>query len=230
MSSLPAEMVDDVLAVGRALVTKLHERKSYDQYRSRLWGAMVRLFNGGKGASFESSFLRSIDAQLTQAWNEGADSVGVAPDEMTRDDTDVLRAIIDNETAFISGVQGDIRADADAGMAREDFDSKYGARVDLWANRYNETVNRARMVFGKKQRFEWQLGATEEHCSTCNALDGIIAFGYEWEEARFHPQMPPNDLLECHGWRCDCSLVPTSSRRTARALDKLLTIATSAHL
>lgn len=204
--------------------------KTYDQYRARLWGAMVRLFNGGRGSNFDGSFARSIDQQLTQAWNDGGDDMGVAPDEMTPEDIHILDGIIRNENDFITRIGGEIRADADAGMTREDFDKKYQARLDLWANRFNETVNRAHIVFGGKQKLQWKLGATEQHCSTCAKLDGIVAYATEWDQARFQPQAPPNPLLECEGWRCDCTLTPTTARRTGRALDRLTQIATSAHL
>lgn len=204
--------------------------KTYDEYRSRLWRAMLRLYNGGRDASFLATFARTIDQQLTQAWNNGADEVGVAPDEMTRADIEILNAIIANENDFITRIAGEIQSDRDDGMTREDFEKKYGARVDLWANRYNETVNRAKMQFGSKQKFVWELGATEEHCQTCSKLNGIVAFGHEWESTGFHPQMPPNPKLECEGWRCDCSLTPTNKRRTARAIDRLTQIATEPHL
>jgi len=214
------QVVAQVLARLNAAI----ERKTLEQYRSRLWGACVRLFNGGRDAAFEASFIRSIDKQLTEAWNEGADSIGVEPDEYTEADITIRDAIINNETEFINGLMNDIQAAKDDGMTREQFDKQFGARVDLWANRYNETVNRARMQMGSKQRFVWRLGQTEEHCETCSKLNGIVAFGYEWDEARIHPQMPPNDALECAGWRCDCSLEPTTRRRTGRALDRLIEI------
>lgn len=225
--------MSDLRAVLTRVIPVLEEwmaRKSYDQYRDRLWRAMVRLFNGGRGATFDGSFARSIDQQLTVAWNEGADDVGVAPDEMTREDMDILDGIIRNENDFINRIAGEIQVDAAAGMTREDFDRQYGNRADLWANRWNETVNRARIVFGGKKKLQWKLGATEKHCQTCNSLNGIVAYATEWDEARFQPQAPPNPLLECEGWRCGCTLMPTTARRTARALDRLLTIATASHL
>jgi hypothetical protein len=222
---IPDAIILDLGIVVRDLVARLHERKTLEQYRARLWGACVRLFNGGRDAAFEASFIRSIDQQLTQAWNDGAESVGVDPDEMTEADITILNAIIDNETEFISGLAGDI-ADAKAGgMTREQFDKQFGARVDLWSNRWNETVNRARMQMGSKDRFMWRLGSTEDHCPECNDLNGITAFGYEFEEARIHPQMPVNELLTCQGWRCGCSLEPTTRRRTGRAFDRLTEIA-----
>lgn len=225
--NLTPQLTEDITEVVKAYMAQLETRKSYEKYRSRLWGAMTRLYNGGRDANFVSTFVRSIDVQLTEAWDKGAEDVGVQRDEQTEADRIVLTAIIDNETQFIERIMGEIADDRDAGMTREDFDKKYGARVDLWANRYTETVNRARMQLGTKARLEWVLGATEEHCETCAKLNGIIAFGIEWDQARLHPQMPPNEMLECSGWRCDCSLVPTQKRRTARALDRLTQIATA---
>lgn len=198
--------------------------KTIGEFRSRLWQAVLRLFHGGSEANFIASFARSIDRDLTEAWNEGGRSVGVDPDEMTADDLIILDSIISNENDFILNLTGDIEAARQEELDEEKFTSKFGARVDLWANRYTETANRARMHFGAQARFQWQLGKTEDHCATCARLNGIIAFGREWEQARLHPQMPPNPLLECGGWRCDCRFKPTKAKRTARALSTLLNI------
>ena len=199
--------------------------KTYNEFRSILWRACVRLYNGGKDANFTASFARSIDQQLTEAWNVGAADVGVQPEDMTPDDMQVLEGIINNENDFIDGIAGDIQADKDAGMTREDFDSQYGNRVDLWANRYTEVVNTARVHFGGKQRLQWHLGATEKHCPECEQLDGIVAWATEWEQADIHPQDPPNRHLTCGGWQCDCRLEPTTARRTPRAFDRITEIA-----
>jgi hypothetical protein len=208
-----------------AIAAWLAAYKTYDQYRSRLWSAAEELFNGGKGRAFSKDFTRAIYNQLNEAWVFGAADIGVDPDEMTDADITVRDAIINNETDFIHRLAGDIADARDAGMTPEQFDKQFGSRIDLWANRYNETINRAHMQMGSKQRFVWRLGNREEHCPECNSLDGITAFGYEFEEARIHPQMPKNELLTCQGWNCGCSLEPTTNRRTGRALDRLTQIA-----
>lgn len=226
------EALDDLALWGMVSV------KTITQFRAKLWTAVKRLWNGGSDSAFVANFARNIDDQLTQAWDEGADSVGVAPDEMTPDDLQILNAIIDNENQFILRLAGDIQADREGGMKEEAFESKYGARVNLWANRYNEVVNRARIVFGEKQRFEWVEGPTEDKCGFCSALNGIVAFGYEWEEARCHPQMPPNAALTgehngkkgCEGWGCQCQFKPTKKRRTPRAFDRITHIVVGAKL
>lgn len=229
-------MIEPRAALKAALETALPvlaeyvEAKTLAAYRARLWSAMLRLFAGGRDAAFEATFIRAIDQQLTEAWNKGGREVGVDPDEMTKDDIAILEAIINNETEFINRLAGDIDAARTAGMTREQFDRQFGARVDLWANRYTETINRARVQMGSKARLEWVIGNTKEKCDICPQLAGIVAFGFEWDESRFHPQMPPNPTLPtekggCGGWNCRCQLVPTKKRRTPRALDKLIDLA-----
>jgi hypothetical protein len=199
--------------------------KTYAEYRSRLWEAARRLFEGGGGGNFTATFARSIDLQLGQAWEEGADSIGVAPEDFTDRDRKVLDGILSNENDFILGIANDIRAAADAGMDPDQFERQFGNRVNVWANRYNDVINQAVLYFGKKERFEWVLGDTEEHCSTCPRLTGIVAWGDEWSRAGLHPQRPPNGKLECGGWNCRCMLNPTKKRRTYGALKKLQAIA-----
>jgi hypothetical protein len=235
-----ADIARDI--VTRAILEELSARidavKTYDEYRSRLWRACQRLFKGGKERYFPGSFSRSIDQQLSEAWNEGANSVGVSPDDMTDDDLTILEGIINNENDYIDGIAGDIVTDRDAGMKPEDFESQYGSRVDIWAQRYVEVTNTARMHFGGKQKLKWNLGATEKHCPFCRKLNGIVAWATEWEQVDIHPQDPPNRHLSgeingekgCKGWKCDCTLDPTDERRTPKAIDRLTEIAMMGNL
>jgi len=228
---------DVQLRILQALFVEMEKRtgglKTYDVYRTRLWRAVMRLFGGGKERNFDGTFARSIDQQLTEAWNTGANEVGVAPEDMTASDIEFLQRIIENENDFITRIGDEIVADRDGGMTAEDFDAKYNARVDLWANRYTEVVNMARVRFGGKQRLEWQLGATEDHCGICQKLNGIVAFADEWAQFGIYPQNPPNQMLSvavngkpgCKGWRCDCECKPTNKRRSIRARDRLAEIA-----
>ena len=73
-----------------------------------------------------------------------------------------------------------------------------------------------------------EMGATEEHCATCAALDGLVAYAVDWERSGVKPQNPPNGALECGGWRCDCSLVPTKERATNNAFDEIVDRVTAA--
>ena len=135
--------------------------KTVGEYRARLLGAVENLIEGG-GAGFVSTFARTIDVQLTEAWNKGADAVGVGPDEQTERDHKVLTEIIANENKFITGLAEEIRGDKELGMDPDRLLSKYTARVNVWANRYLDTTNQAILYFGAKERLIWKIGKPGE--------------------------------------------------------------------
>jgi hypothetical protein len=200
--------------------------KSIGMFERQLWSYALDLYRGEDVGVFIDQFTAAIDNQLTRAWNEGAAECDVLPEDMTEDDLAILQTIIDNEFEYILGLAEDIQAYQTQGDEVA-FGDSFKSRIDLWVNRYTETVNRARVHFGGKLHLRWTLGATEKHCETCAALDGIVAWAIEWEQAQIQPQNPPNPQLECGGWKCDCKLEPTDERRTQNALKRLLDIAVS---
>jgi hypothetical protein len=165
--------------------------------------AVLDFYNGDIDASeFIDEMVRLIEEQFTRAWNEGARDVGYGPEDYTEDDKAELQDHIDKELEFVL----DYAEGIESAKLNGDPVKPYQERIVLWTNRYNEMVNEGRIWFGKNQRLVWRLGKTEQHCSTCATLNGIVATARQWEESGYHPQGAPNDKLECGGWRCDCSL------------------------
>ena len=93
-------------------------------------------------------------------------------------------------------------------------------RLQMWGNRWQGVYNEAVTYFGGKARFVWVLGPTE-HCTTCAGLSGIVAWAKEWEMADIRPQ---SRRLECGGYRCQCQLLPSTRRRSPRALNRILAV------
>jgi hypothetical protein len=230
------EYFAEIIAIDRATkgksIAELYAAaKTEGAYNRHLWEACLDLFRGDSDAfGFVDSFVENISEQMRRAWNEGARSVGVEPEDMTDEDLDYLQAIIDSENEFVLGLGEAVEEARDSGMTLDQFRQQFRARVDVWSNRYKDTANEAKLYFGGKERLEWRLGATEQHCTTCARLNGIVAYAEEWAESGLQPQSPPNDLLECGGWRCDCSLEPTDRRRSRDALGTLLDIAVSGNV
>jgi hypothetical protein len=169
--------------------------------------------------------IRLLDEQLRKAWNEGMRINGLNPQtDMTDEWEQQLQVIITQEFDYVGKFISEIV------IARENGDpmDPFIQRAELWANRYNEVVNAAVLATAEpKDKLEWVLGETEEHCETCAALDGIVASAKDWQASGFHPQEPPNPMLICQGWHCQCELRPTDKRRTWGALAKLLDLAAS---
>lgn len=180
-------------------------------------------------ADFENRLLSLIDQQLTRAWNEGMRANGLDP---TSDNIPEWRDVLEkaklNEIDYIEDFGAAIAESA----SRDTTDGKPSAslpgllsRAGLWANRYNDIVNLAIVTTAEpREKYEWQLGATEEHCGTCNELNGIVASADVWRAAGVRPQNPPNPLLECGGWRCRCQLVRTDKRQTKGAANRIAAI------
>ena len=171
---------------------------------------------------FVDSMADLIEQQLRRAWNEGMRNNEFDPQtDMTDELEQIFQELVTDQFNYIEGY-----ADAIVqGAKNESGVDQFRARATLWANRYNEMVDISqRTTANNGDKYEWVLGATEQHCDTCYRLNGIVAFASEWESLGVHPQGAPNDLLECGGWRCDCSLNLTDKRRSPKAFDVIVGI------
>lgn len=101
----------------------------------------------------------------------------------------------------------------DAGQVKDDM---LRNRTRLWSNQGVYAVNQGRINapvppgVDTEPLLIWRLGATERHCRDCAAFDGKVLTQSEW--ARLPAPQSPD--LECGGWNCDCSLLPTDQPRT----------------
>jgi hypothetical protein len=192
--------------------------KTAEFYASTLARAVRSFYNGYMEISdFISIHENLIIGQMRQAWFEGMELNGLTPDDMTAEWAIKLREIIMEEQSHV----GDFALAIERARREQTGLDALQARVDLWVVRYTDVVNQAKMYTAAVgQKMEWVYGDTD-HCETCLSLNGKVAFALEWARSPYHPQQPPNDYLDCKGWRCQCQLVPTSKRRTAGIEDIL---------
>lgn len=198
--------------------------KTYEFFLKNLERLIVSVYDGNLGGEF-SSILRSlIDGQIKkayqQAWldNEDKDEDEPAPEYLA----EAARAFITEQQNFVGGFYKDI---VDAKVDQTGH-AALTARAPMWANRYNEAYSHGKLLIASHTggKLQWHLGQTEKHCPSCSALDGIVAYAYEWEKANIRPQAAPNKYLDCEGWNCDCGLDPTEARRTRGAFDRIRSI------
>jgi hypothetical protein len=192
------------------------EMKDADGMESRVRNLAKALYNDVIDiGSFIDSMAALIARQITLAYNAAWVDDGnelPLPDYLQ----DASEILILEQFMFVDGFAQDI---INARLTGQDVDGLL-SRAELWANRYNEAYNEAitKIAVETGGKLVWMLGKTEEHCETCAALNGKVDYAVEWDRAGLHPQGAPNDMLECGGWRCDCSLVPTDMRRTRGGL------------
>jgi hypothetical protein len=191
--------------------------KTFEYYLRTIEGLVRDLYRGDiEEGDFVGLMADLIQAQLTRAWNEGMRENGLDPaQDMEPEWQDILDTYITNEYDYVDGFAADIVA---ASNEQQDWNPLL-SRAVIWANRYNDVYDVAVVKTGN-QKLIWVYGDTD-HCDTCERLNGIVAWAEEWEESSVTPQSPPNQYLECGGWRCQCTLVPTTSRHTRNALDAI---------
>ena len=211
--------------VGDALPADLVAWKTVGYYSQALRRNVRELYSGSMGErEFVDRLFVLVDEQLTRAWNEGMRVNGLDPkSDMIDEWQEVLDEVKLKELDYVDDFAREIiQQAADDEATGVNHLVQYLSRADVWANRYTDMVNTATMTTAEgKDRLKWVFGDTD-HCTTCEALNGIIAFNREWQEANVRPQSPPNHDLECGGWRCQCRLEPTDARRTRNALQKIL--------
>lgn len=188
------------------------ERKTLEQYTRQL-RQYARDYYTEKidDTAFLDKMIGSIEGQINRAWNEGMRSNGLDPErDKDADMRDKIAEIVRGEQDHITNLSDLINSqrEKDAGM------DAINARVELWARRYTDVVNQAKLATGEdNQLLEWVYGDTQ-HCDTCAALNGAVLTAKEWLESDYHPQQPPNEALECGGWKCKCKLQKTKKKRT----------------
>ena len=229
-----------LLAVKRQTIKAYLSRldvKTAAAYELHVWAYMREFFTSGDAFAFLDSMANEIENQFTRAWNEGAREMGVEPGDMSEDDLLILEDLIVTEQNFLDGIAGDIEEYiAEGGHTDAEFNARFRARAGLWANGYNSMVTQAKLHFGDRDKLEWVLGATEQHCETgqngrpgigCKDLAGMVLYAREWVEAGVKPQ---SSSTNCGGWECQCELRPTTKRRTPDGLGRLLDMMTAANV
>jgi hypothetical protein len=83
------------------------------------------------------------------------------------------------------------------------------ARARLYAKTAQQSYNDGRLAAGQEAQvnLEWIVGPTE-HCGDCLRLNGQVHSAEAWAASGWQPQ---SSALECGGFNCQCSLVPTDA-------------------
>jgi len=147
--------------------------------------------------------------------------VGVQPSELTPEERLAMQSAIYSEINELDGFAVLIEQGSKANGGKL---APLLQRAELWAGRYDDVVNRAKLMAGKDQKLQWTINYTrvvKVNCPSCLKLSGKIKRASYWQREDVHPQQPPNPKLECEGWQCGCGLVPTDEPCTPGPLPKL---------
>ena len=199
------------IALPSDLAANIEAVKTQAYFQRALW-SYTRKFHAGEMdvSEFLDKFIGLVEDQARRAWNEGMRNVGLDPKNITIPQRARLQEIINEEFNHVLDFASAIEQQRNDGKPVDPL----RARVELWANRYPNIVNEAQAYCKPYDLFRWEYGDTIDHCSSCAALNGVVATGDNWRMSGVMPQNPPNPRLECGGWRCRCRLVPTTEPPT----------------
>jgi len=218
---IPADVLDGLREIGIGAVKAIQD---YDNILTRLMAIRVQELRQPTPppGHFGEDLAIAIEAGLNEAFRLGLR-------ENDAEMTDEWQAIVDeaiaSEKTHIPDLSQYLFDTAPEAENTGEAMQLAGARLEMWIRRYDDLYNQAVLLSAdEKTKLEWVYGDTD-HCTTCEELNGMVAYAREWDEAGIHPQQPPNGLLECGGWKCQCSLQATNKRHTRNVLDRLLAIA-----
>lgn len=212
----------------RYIFAELVEYKTYDYYLDRLNGLVRGVYENNLGGEFIDIMASLIKGQLTQAYQQALEEQGFTDFILPEFLQVSLDEMILNQYDYVDQFFRDI---IDARLDKTPIDPLL-ARASLWAQRWVEAYNEAvrLIILNSGGNLVWKEGDTIRKCRICKALDGIVAFASEWEVLGVRPQNAPNDKLTslsggkdagCAGWHCDCSLTPTTRRRSPNAYGRI---------
>lgn len=191
--------------------------KTVGTYFFTLRGLVLGVYTGEiSEGDFKARAISLMTQQLNEAKNQAYENAGVEPYGPAET---FVENVIQSETHYLVNFYADI---VDARQTQAGTD-RLLQRCQLFANRYLDVYSGVLQIiyaaFGEKM--VWILGDAD-HCSTCEALNGIVAYAKEWADLEVYTQRPPNSKLECGGWNCKCTLIPTTARKTRGAVGRIL--------
>jgi hypothetical protein len=181
---------------------------SKEQFRNSLRAAVRGLWLGALSSyEFPDAFGAALDKYLKQAFDTGMARYDISPEDYTDEDIEAFQQLLNRQYESLPGFRDWIVSNS------KPFEGKLDtvlARVEIWANRYDEAMDLGRMRAGGDERLLWKINPVKEHCETCRALDGWVKRASYWEQLRIEWQIyPKSEKLQCHGYRCGCTLQPT---------------------
>ena len=194
--------LEDMDAAGKSSLSDGQE-----QYRREIGGLARKLWSDDiTPFEFADNMFSVMRRNFTLAWRDGARIMGVkevGDEEMLRvqDYTQAQAQYLPN---LISFIQANSKASG----------GKFGAldaRITMWANRWREMWNEARLYYTANEHLKWVIDPAKESCQDCLLLNGRVYSRNMWEKYGLRPQMSE---LACGGYLCGCKFVKTDEALT----------------
>lgn len=142
-----------------------------------------------------------------KAYEDGLRAGGVE-DALDAEDVAALNAFHAAQSVFVTNFLDTVVAGG------YDSDAAIALHAELWANKSLEPLYQKGLASADRNGlYAWRLGAREDHCKTCRALNGQA---HRLKAYVRRGLLPKSGRLACGGWLCGCRLERTSGRAHGR--------------
>jgi hypothetical protein len=171
-------------------------------YHDTITESLITYLEGGSPAGprnrFKKGMVEAFGSAFDAGWQDGGGDM--PPDG---DALDWLNARVEQELGYID--QLFVQAKALRNQEGADFFQWASDRADGYTGTVSSIYNAGRMLAMGNQLLTWHLGQTEQHCETCQSLDGT-KHRASWYIAHDYIPRKPGAAMDCKGYNCDCSL------------------------
>lgn len=199
-------IVDDVAPLGTDPETTIEGEKALGTTQEQFEAAIGDLFAGAVAGDLKRQRFGIVARGLiasygAKAYRDGLRAGGVDPAEISDEELAEISRLAAEQSVYVTNVGTAIYKDEAVSPAQAE------GKPQLWWNKSIIPFYQAGLASAdKNSMYEWFLGATEEHCSTCSRLNGQRHRLRDWIKRGLMPQA---SKLECGGWLCDCRVEKT---------------------
>jgi hypothetical protein len=177
------------------------------EYQDKLFVVMQDyLYSSDPVTAYRNEFNRYINDAFTVAFVAGWADAGASA--LTDEAQSVLSGLISSEIQFADSLFTQLKT-----LLEDDeipIDDKLDA-AHAHAEGYTQTLvgvyAEGKMMGDPERDGKWELGATEQHCTTCADLNGKTHPLSWYLDNGYIPQEAGSGTLECGGWNCSCIIV-----------------------
>lgn len=172
--------------------TRLDFENAFDDV---LKEALAGTINRTRWATITRQMIRTFGFR---AFVDGLRDGGV-DDDPDESEQDTIADMVHGQSEYVTGLGAALFKDEVVTDAMAD------QKASMWFNKSIQPFYQAGLASAdSNSMYQWVLGRTEDHCSTCAGMDGQI---HRLKTYNRRQVIPQSDLLECGGFQCDCHLV-----------------------
>lgn len=193
--------LEAVFEAARGMLTET--RRSFSDTRAGFVAEMIKIIGAAQRdetsrAKFAGSMRSAIRRFGLMAFRDGLESTGWESESFSKTELAAFRQLQETASGYVSSFGTEIFKAGGISAGEVEL------RAQFWANKtLTEFYLKGQLLGAPERKYRWEYGDTD-HCETCQALNGQVRTMAEWTAT----YLPQSSDLACHGFNCQCRLVP----------------------